>query len=156
MLEDDPEESRQQQQQQPTSWQQALAENPHYYMDTKQGQEELAQMIRKESERLLEEIGKSVKHTKDIIWLSKWCTSCKFYGSHGAKPMCSRWNARIVKPFYGQPIWEKLEVQGREDKELVVADIDWDRKWREISDKIVEWAVEKVNGGYPYFCYSNE
>jgi hypothetical protein len=79
LLEDDPEEQQRQQQQQqqtPISWQQALANDPEYYMNTKQGQEELAQMIRKESERLLEEIGKSVKQTKDIIWLSKWCLSC--------------------------------------------------------------------------------
>ena len=115
MLEDDPEEQQQQQQrqQQPTSWQQALADDPEYYMNTKQGQDELAQMIRKESERLLEEIGKSVKHTKEIIWLSKWCRSCKYHNSHGAKTMCSKWNARIVKPFYGRPIWEKMEVRGR-------------------------------------------
>ncbi len=62
MLEDDPEEQQPQQQEQPLSWQQALANDPEYYMNTKKGQEELAQMIRKESERLLEEIGKSVKH----------------------------------------------------------------------------------------------
>jgi hypothetical protein len=154
LLEDDPEEQKQQQQ--PLSWQQALAEKPEYYMNTKQGQEELAQMIRKESERLLEEIGKSVKVTKEIIWLSKWCLSCKFYNIQGAKTMCNKWNARIVKPFYGRPIWEKMEVRGREEKELVVADIDWDRKWKEISDKIVEWAVEKVNGGFPYFCYTSD
>jgi len=154
LLEDDPEE--QTQQQQPLTWQQALAEKPEYYMNTKQGQEELAQMIRKESERLLEEVGKSVKITKEIIWLSKWCRSCKFHNVQGAKTMCNKWNARIVKPFYGRPIWEKMEVRGREDKELVVAAVDWDRKWKEISDKIVEWAVEKVNGGFPYFCYSNE
>lgn len=157
MLEDDPEEQQaQQQQEQSLSWQQALASDPEYYMNTKQGQDELAQMIRKESERLLEEIGRSVKHTKDIIWLSKWCLSCKFHTERGAKTMCNKWNARIVKPFYGRPIWEKMEVRGREEKELVVADIDWDRKWREISDKIVEWAVEKVNGGYPYFCYTSD
>ena len=154
MLEDDAEER--QRKEQPLTWQQALAEDPEYYMNTKQGQEELAQMIRKESDRLLEEIGKSVKHTKDIIWLSKWCLRCKFQNDHGPRLMCSKWNARIVKPFYGRPIWERLEVKDREEKELVVADIDWDRKWREISDKLVEWAVEKVNGGYPYFCYTSE
>jgi hypothetical protein len=154
LLEDDSEER--QKPQEPLTWQQALQSNPEYYMNSKQGQEELAQMIRKESERLLEEIGKNVKHAKDIVWLSKWCTSCKSYNDHGSRTMCNRWNARIVKPFYGQPVWEKLEVAGKEEKELVVSDIDWDRKWREISDKIVEWAVEKVNGGYPYFCYSNE
>ena len=154
MLEDEPEER--QKEEQPLTWQQALADNPEYYMNTKQGQDELAQMIRKESERLLEEIGKNVKLTKNIVWLSRWCMSCKSYNPHGARAMCNRWNARIVKPFYGRPVWEKHEVAGKEEKELVVSDIDWDTKWREISDKIVEWAVEKVNGGYPYFCYSNE
>jgi len=67
LLEDDPEDQQPQQQEQPLTWQQALANDPEYYMNTKKGQEELAQMIRKESERLLEEIGKSVKHAKDII-----------------------------------------------------------------------------------------
>jgi hypothetical protein len=137
------------------SWQEALARDPDYYMNTKEGQEELAQMIRRESERLLEEIGKSVKRTKEIIWLSRYCTSCKSFSREGSKNMCRQWNVRIVKPFYGRPVWELVHVKGNEmEKERVVSNIDWNKKWKEISDKIVEWAVEKVNGGYPYFCYA--
>ena len=41
-----------------------------------------------------------------------------------------------------------------EEKENAVSDIDWNRKWKEISDKVVEWAIDKVNGGMPYFCYT--
>ena len=93
-------------------WQEALAEDPEYFMNTKEGQEELAQMIRRESERLLEEIGKSVKRTKEIIWLSRYCTTCKFFSKQGSRTNCNRWNVRIVKPFYGRPIWE-IDTQGR-------------------------------------------
>ena len=87
----------------PLTWQEALAQDPEYYMNTKEGQEELAQMIRRESERLLEEIGKSVKRTKEIIWLSRYCIGCKFFSKEGPKMSCHRWHVRIVKPFYGRP-----------------------------------------------------
>jgi len=137
------------------SWYQALQQDPEYYTNTKQGQEELAKMIRQESERLLEEIGRSVKRTKEIIWLSKFCSACRFYDARGSRTMCQKWNVRVVKPFYGRPVWEKVPGKNTDEKVLVVADVDWDQKWKEISDKIVEWAVEKVNGGYPYFCFAS-
>lgn len=145
----------------PLNWQEALADDPEYYMNTREGQEELAQMIRQESERLLEEIGRSVKRTKEIIWLSRYCMSCKFFTKEGSTRMtCRRWNVRIVKPFYGRPVWESIVAKGAgqttQQKERVVADIDWNKKWKEISNRIVEWAVDKVNGGFPYFCYSRE
>jgi hypothetical protein len=139
----------------PHSWQEALARDPEYYMNTKQGQEELSQMIRKESERLLEEIGRSVKPSKEIVWLSRHCVSCKFYLKKGTRAACERWNVRLVKPFYGKPIWEQVRPKTPDrEKEMVVAGIDWDRKWKEISEKVVEWAVDQVNGGFPYFCFT--
>jgi hypothetical protein len=141
----------------PMSWQEALSNDPDYYMNTREGQEELAQMIRQESERLLEEIGRSVKRTKEIIWLSRYCLSCKFFAKQGARMKCDRWNVRIVKPFYGRPVWESIPVKGAEgskEKERVVKDIDWNKRWKEISEKIVNWAIDKVNGGFPYFCYT--
>ncbi|MBI3116469.1 MAG: hypothetical protein HYZ12_03935 [Thaumarchaeota archaeon] len=141
----------------PLSWQQALAEDPAYYMDTEAGRQELAAMIRKESERLIEELGKSVKRTREIIWLSRWCKECKFFEQNGSKIHCRRWDVRIVKPFYGKAVWSKVPARHREDeKELVVSDIDWNKKWKEISDTIVEWAVDKVNGGVPYFCFTSQ
>ncbi len=139
------------------SWWQALAEDPDYYTNTEQGQKELADMIRKESERLIQEIGKSVKSTKEIIWLSRFCSACQYYKQDGRKMTCSKWRVRIVKPFHGRPIWANVPSRnGNGEKELVVDGIDWDTKWKEISDRVVEMATDLVNGGYPYFCFKSK
>jgi hypothetical protein len=136
------------------SWWLALARDPDYYTNTEQGQKELADMIRKESERLLEEIGKSVKRTKEIIWLSRYCSSCHFFNEEGRKMKCNKWQVRIVKPFHGRAIWKEIPTQMRDkDKEYIIEGIDWDSRWKEVSEKVVEMAVGMVNGGYPYFCY---
>jgi hypothetical protein len=42
------------------------------------------------------------------------------------------------------------------ETELVVEGVDWNQKWREISDQIVEKAVGMVNGGYPYHCFTSK
>lgn len=136
------------------SWWLALSRDPEYYTNTEQGQKELADMIRKESERLLEEIGRSVKPTKEIIWLSNFCASCHYFKSEGRKMSCSKWRVRIVKPFHGRAIWKQIPSRsGDGEKEFVVDGIDWDARWKEVSEKIVDMAVGMVNGGYPYFCY---
>ncbi|HXW36581.1 MAG TPA: hypothetical protein VEJ36_01575, partial [Nitrososphaerales archaeon] len=139
-----------------TNWYQAIAEDPEYYTNTEQGQKELAEMIRRESERLIEEIGKSVKRTKEIIFLSRFCSDCKHFRSEGRKMECGRWSVRIVKPFYGSPMWTKVPSSRGEGKELAVEGIDWDEKWKEISDKVVEQAIGMVNGGYPYYCFTGK
>lgn len=139
------------------NWWQALAENPDYYTNTEQGQKELADMIRKESERLLEDLGRSVKRTKEVIWLSRWCRSCQHFREEGRKTTCARWGVRIVRPFHGRAIWNELPSRAAiEEKELVVEGIDWDSKWKEVSDKVIEMATDMVNGGYPYFCYKTK
>jgi hypothetical protein len=139
------------------SWYKALAEDPEYYMDTEEGQKKLAEMIRRESERLLEEIGRRVKRTREIIWLSRFCQECKYYQTEGKKMHCRRWDVRIVKPFYGAPLWRLVPSKhNEEEKELTVESIDWDQKWKEISDKIVELAIDMVNGGNPYYCFTEK
>ena len=135
------------------SWWQALARDPDYYTNTEQGQKELADMIRKESERLLEEIGKSVKRTKEIIWLSNYCTACQYFKSEGRKMSCKKWQVRIVKPFYGRAILRQVPKAGSDENEFVVEGVDWDSRWKDVSERIVDMAVGMVNGGYPYFCY---
>jgi hypothetical protein len=138
-------------------WYTALAEDPDYYTNTEQGQKELAEMIRAESERLIEELGKSVKRTREIIWLSRYCRDCKYLQQEKSRTQCGRWGVRIVKPFYGRAIWSKAPSKRiRGETEMVVEGIDWDQKWREISDKIIERAVDLVNGGYPYFCFTSK
>ena len=139
------------------SWYRALQEDPEYYTNTEQGQKELAEMIRRESERLIEELGKSVKRSKEIIWLSRFCHDCRHYSKASSRMRCDRWAVRVVKPFHGRPIWTRTSTRGNPDgKEFVVEGINWDLRWREISDKIVERAIDLVNGGYPYFCYEGK
>jgi hypothetical protein len=139
------------------SWWKALAEDPDYYTNTEEGKKELAEMIRKESERLLEEIGRSVKRTKEVIWLSRFCSSCYYFREQGQKMECDKWKVRIVKPFHGRAIWNVLPSRAAiEEKELVVEGIDWESKWKEVSDRIVEMAIEMVNGGFPYYCYKTK
>lgn len=136
------------------SWYEKLAENPDYYTHTEAGQEELAQMIRKESERLLAELGKAPKRTREIIWFSRHCLQCRSFENNNGRMQCKRWDVRIVKPFYGRAIWSKIPSRRNPDeKELEVRDIDWGSKWQEISDAIVERAIDLVNDGYPYFCF---
>ena len=136
------------------SWWLALARDPDYYTNTEQGQKELADMIRKESERLLEEIGRSVKRTKEIVWLSNFCRSCEHFREEGRRMKCNKWQVRIVKPFHGRAIWKQVPSRTLTgEKELVVDGIDWDSRWKEISDRVVDMAVGMVNGGYPYYCY---
>jgi hypothetical protein len=139
------------------NWWQALAKDPEYYTNTEQGQKELADMIRKESERLIDELGKSVKRTKEIIWLSRFCNSCHYFKAEGRKLSCTKWGVRLVKPFHGQTMWKQIPSRrSADEKEFVVEGIDWDTKWKEISDRIVDMAVEMVNGGFPYFCYKSK
>ena len=136
------------------SWWQALAEDPDYYTNTEDGQKELAEMIRKESERLLEEIGRTVKRTKEVIWLSQFCNQCHFFKQEGRKITCGKWGVRIVKPFHGQAIWRHVPTRPGSDEKMVVVDgIDWDARWKEISEQVVEMAIRMVNGGLPYFCF---
>jgi hypothetical protein len=139
------------------SWWLALARDPDYYTNTEQGQKELADMIRKESERLLEEIGRSVKRTKEIIWLSNFCKECRYFKADGKKTTCDRWHVRLVKPFHGRAIWRQVPSKmGSDEKEFVVEGIDWDARWKEVSEKIIDMAVGMVNGGYPYFCFKSK
>lgn len=139
------------------SWYQALRDDPDYYTNTEQGQKELAEMIRRESERLIEELGKSVKRTREIIWLSRFCGQCHYFSHESSKMRCNRWAVRIVKPFHGRPIWTTVPSRTNVgEKELMVEGINWDLRWREISDKIVERSIDLVNGGYPYFCYKRK
>jgi hypothetical protein len=138
-------------------WYAALAEDPDYYTNTEKGQKELADMIRTESERLIEELGKSVKRTREIIWLSHHCRDCAYFQQESSRMHCGRWQVRIVKPFYGRAIWGKAPSKMiRGETEPVVEGIDWNQKWREISDLVIERAVDLVNGGYPYHCFTSK
>ena len=59
-----------------------------------------------------------------------------------------------MKPFYGKVLWSYTPSKTNPDEKVeIIRDIEWNKKWREISDSIVEWAIDHVNGGMPYYCY---
>lgn len=65
---------------------------------------------------------------------------------------CEKWNARIVKPFYGKPLW--FITRDEEGNQIMnVSDIDWNEKWLEVSEAIVQEAIENINNGRPYDCF---
>ncbi len=137
----------------PLAWVTDVYENLDYYLGTKEGRRKLEEIGREEAERLSEEIAKVHKPQRDIIWMSKWCTRCRYFREFRGRYYCDRHGMRLVKPFYGRPIWVAVAGTEGEASHYVLADVDWDSKWKIVEDYIVERAMEIINRGRPYYCY---
>jgi len=132
-------------------WREEASKNLEYYLDTREGRNELMEMIRDEATRLLEQM-KSRQRVREIIWLSKFCQNCSYFIREGRGTMrCMRLDATIVKPFYGRPIW--AIVARKDGEESLITDIDWHSRSIDVSDILVEKAIERINNGYPYPCF---
>ncbi|MEM3437830.1 MAG: hypothetical protein QXP55_04795 [Nitrososphaerales archaeon] len=132
-------------------WREEVSKNLDYYLDTKEGRNELIEMIKAETIRLLQQI-KGRQRIKEHIWLSKFCLNCLYFTkSKGGFMRCTKLNARIVKPFYGKPIWAVFTTINGE--ESLIVDIDWHSKSIDVSDILVEEAIKRINNGYPYPCF---
>lgn len=132
-------------------WREEVSKNLDYYLDTKEGRNELMEMIRAESIRLLQQI-KDRQRVKEYIWLSKFCLDCSYFmKSKGGFMRCTKLNAKIVKPFHGKPIWAIVVTANGE--ESLIVDIDWHSKYIEVTDILVEEAIKRINNGYPYSCF---
>ena len=66
---------------------------------------------------------------------------------------CGLMGCRIVKPFYGRPVWSVI-IRGEGQQEMVVAEVDWSSKAFEVNELLIEAVVSKINGGAPYSCYT--
>jgi hypothetical protein len=133
-------------------WMQEVTNNLDYYLDTEEGKQKLLEEARKWAEQALEEVARVHKPQRNIIWLSKHCNECRYFVAHGQRMSCEKWGARIVKPFYGKPLW--FVTRDEEGNPIMnVSDIDWNQKWLEVSEAIVEEAIERINKGRPYDCY---
>jgi len=133
-------------------WREEASNNLEYYIDTEEGRNKLVEMIRAEAVRLLQQM-KGRERVRDAIWLSKFCFHCSHLvkGKRGSM-RCMRWDSRIVKPFYGKPLWTVTLTSGGE--ELKIVDLDWDSKSFSVSNILVEEAIKRVNNGYPYSCFN--
>jgi len=134
-------------------WVEEVTKNLDYYLKTEEGKQRLLDLAKKENERILEEVAKVHRPQRDIIWLSKYCRSCRYFGGRGERLRCQKWEVKIVRPFFGRPLWFiALNEMGR--PVMSVSGLDWDHKWIDVSDAIIAKAVDHINGGKPYECYS--
>ncbi len=134
-----------------TDWREEVSKNLEYYLDTEEGRGKLVNMIRAEAARLLQQM-KGRQRTREIIWLSKFCLNCSnFMESYRGSMKCTKWSMKIIKPFYGKPIWSViLNLHG---EKLKITDFDWRYKSLNVSDILVEEAIKRINKGYPYPCF---
>lgn len=134
-------------------WRVKAANNPDYYLSTEDGQKELSDMIKAETEYLLQQITKSRQTIREIVWLSKYCEQCSYFTVGIRRYMkCQKMNVRIVLPFYGRPIWT-ITVRNSGKEESFVSEIDWNSKRFSISDMLIKETINRINNGYPYPCY---
>jgi len=132
-------------------WREEVSKNLEYYLDTKEGRNELMEMIKTEAMRLLQQI-KGRQKVKEFIWLSRFCPNCSYFmkGRRGFM-RCVKLDARIVKPFHGKPLWAVMLTANGE--ESLIVGIDWHSKSLDVSEILVEEAINRVNNGFPYPCF---
>lgn len=131
-------------------WREEVSNNLEYFLDTEEGRHLLAEMIRAEKAFILEQI-KGRQRVKEVIWHSAYCSRCHFFDCERRATRCQKFDARIVKPFYGRPLWTFTKTL--EGKEWFIADLDWSSKRLEIPDVVVEKAIKMINNGLPYSCF---
>lgn len=132
-------------------WREEASKNLEYYLETEEGRNKLVEMIRAEAVRLLQQM-KGRQRIRETIWLSRFCLNCSYLmESRRGSMKCTKWNAKVVKPFYGKPLWTFIQTERGE--ELKVVDFDWHSKSFSVSDILVDEAIKRVNNGYPYSCF---
>ncbi len=132
-------------------WREEVSKDPDYYLDTEEGRNELVEMIKAETMRLLQQM-KGRQRVKEFIWLSRFCLNCSYFVKGKRSFMrCMKMDARIVKPFYGKPLWASVMTAYGEESSIV--DIDWYSKSFEVSEILVEETIKGINKGYPYPCF---
>ncbi|MCP8305301.1 MAG: hypothetical protein H3Z50_07565 [archaeon] len=132
-------------------WREEASKNLEYYLETEEGRNKLVEMIRAEAVRLLQQM-KARQRVREAVWLSRFCLNCSYLmkGKRGSMK-CMKWDVKVVKPFYGKPLWTVILTERGE--ELKIVDFDWHSKSFSVSDILVEEAIKRVNNGYPYPCF---
>ena len=134
------------------SWIEEITRNLDFYLNTAEGRAKLLEIARRESRKVQEEALKQHRPRRNIIWLSRYCYSCKYFKKQGRRMRCEFWDAKIVKPFYGKPLWF-LSFNELGKPIISVSDLEWDKKWIDVEERLIEMAIDRINGGKPYSCY---
>lgn len=137
-------------------WRERVSRDLDYFLDTEEGRKELSEMVKAETDAILEYIRTSRPRVRDVIWLSQYCRVCaRFNAGRRGYMRCEKHDARLVKPFFGKPIWATV-VTTHGEKELLVTGVDWNAKSFDISDMVIEEAIARINGGDPYRCFETK
>ncbi len=130
-----------------------LTGNLDFYVATEEGRAQLVEITKKREKKFIEELMKFYRPQRDVIWMNSHCKHCIYYiERNGAR--CELNNARLVKPFYGRTIWEAIKET--EDFDLDVKGIDWEELRVQVANEIINEAMNKINGGRPYSCFSRK
>lgn len=137
------------------NWIEEVTANLDYYLKTPEGMLKLLELAKRESKKREEEVLKQYRSRRDIIWISRHCYNCRYFSMHGSRMRCIFWNVKLVKPFYGRPLLSlSFDELGRPLVE--VSDVEWEDKWADVEEELVEMAIDRINGGRPYFCYETK
>lgn len=127
--------------------------NLDFYMATEEGRAQLVEITKKREKKFIEELMKFYRPQRDVIWMNPHCKNCIYYVERrGAR--CELNNARLVKPFYGRAIWEVINEAEALDFE--VKGIEWEELRVQVAQEIIEEAMNKINNGRPYSCFSRK
>jgi len=127
--------------------------NLDFYTATDEGKAQLIEITKKREKKFIEELMKFYKPQRDVIWMSKYCEQCVYYiEKNGAR--CELNNAKLVKPFYGRIIWEAIK-EG-EDFDIEVKEIDWEELRVQVEQELINEAMNRINDGRPYSCFSKK
>lgn len=137
------------------AWAEEITANLDYYLNTPEGRMKLLELAKKESEKKEEEALKQYRPKRNVIWLSRHCYRCKYFSQHGSRMKCTFWDAKIVKPFYGRPLWF-ISFNELGKPILGISDVEWEDKWLNVEERIVEMAIDRINNGKPYPCYKSK
>ncbi len=127
--------------------------NLDFYAATDEGRAQLIEITKKREKKFIEELMKFYKPQRDVIWMSPHCKRCIYYiERNGAR--CELNNAKLVKPFYGRIVWEAIRES--EDFDIEVKEIDWEELRVQVEQELINEAMNKINGGRPYSCFSKK
>ncbi|MDG6939695.1 MAG: hypothetical protein JRN39_04750 [Nitrososphaerota archaeon] len=133
-------------------WVEEVTKNLDYYLTTEEGKRKLLEEAQRMADQALQEVARLHRPQREIVWLSRYCYDCLHFRTQRGRLQCIRWGAKLVKPFYGKPLWFMSRDQ-HGNRVMDISEVDWDRKWLAVSDLLVEQAVNKINDGRPYDCF---
>ena len=125
---------------------------PDHKLGSKEGMSKSLLTVIENERRQPLELFKNYKTSREIVWLSPFCSTCKYFKAHGSRLRCEYNEAKLIKPFFGKVEWTVL-INSDGTEEQIPTNIDWDVKRIDVDDLLIERAMANINLGKPYPCF---